>query len=237
MSLEIKKGVFFLDKPYYINSNKSIKIIQQYMELKKIGYSGTLDPIATGLLPVLINKATCLSDTIVEKKKSYTVNFSLLKITDTFDSDGSLLKKKEIFNSNFFLKKIIDIGSIFVGKILQTPPVYSSIKYKGKNLYQYARYCLETKIKKRQVKIYSITIIKLKKDNVTLSIICSKGTYIRSLVSDIGYILGHGAYISNLERIKIGLYNKQDIINFNQFKIIQKYNKKKYIKYFLYKFK
>ena len=228
----ISSGIIILDKPIYSSSNKIVQLLKILLNIKKIGYVGTLDPLARGCLPILLNRYTRYSELIMKANKTYFANMNLFKVTNTYDSDGILLKKKNI--SKIKVKKILKLISHFIGNTYQHPPIYSAIKYKGSNLYKYAVLNLQIFIKKKKVNIKSIKLIKYIHEVAEILIKCSSGTYIRSLVSDIGYTLNCGASLSYLKRTKIGLFKLSYFISVPYLKMIKKNERNEmYIKYFV----
>ncbi|XVW81230.1 tRNA pseudouridine(55) synthase TruB [Candidatus Profftella armatura] len=207
MQFHIKKnkniihGVLLLDKPYGLSSNNALKKIKYLLNAKKVGYTGTLDPFATGLLPLCFGEATKFSNYLSEADKYYEAIIHLGITTETGDIEGKIIDfNKNIPNSIEIIEKIL---INFHGKISQIPPMYSALKYKGIPLYKYARSGITIKRKLRYIKIYKITIIDYTIPYLTLRIHCSKGTYIRVLSEDIGKMLGCGAHLKYLRRIGI----------------------------------
>lgn len=224
-----------MDKNKYISSNNFMQFIKILLFIKKMGYSGTLDPLAEGCLPILTNKYTVLSNVVLKEKKRYVSRMELFKITNTYDSDGLLIKIKKKCDLHIKITNIIKSISNFVGKIYQHTPIYSATKQKGKSLYKFARKNLYVKIKKRKISIFCIKLLNIKNNKIQILTECSSGTYIRSLISDIGYILSFGAFLSILKRDNIGLYRTKDFININQLKLIKKNKKNKmYPNYFIF---
>ncbi len=228
----IKNGLLIFNKPRGITSNNTLKKIKKILKSKKIGYIGSLDPISSGLLLIAFGKTNKLFNIIIKKKKTYKVTIKLGETTNTYDAYGYIIKKKKIKYKNI-KKKIYKVIKKYKGKILQDIPIYSACKYKGKPLYKYAIKGIKIK-KKKYIHIYKIIINKIKKNIIKLTIKCSKGTYIRSIVHNIGKKLKYGAYILNLKRTKIGKFTIKKSYNFNDIlkkkKIIIKHNKiKKYL--------
>ncbi|OQM34194.1 tRNA pseudouridine(55) synthase TruB [bacterium endosymbiont of Pedicinus badii] len=208
-------SVLFLDKPFGFSSNAILQKVKKILKVKKAGYIGTLDPIATGMLPICFGEATKFSNFFLVCKKTYIVSAILGVETDTGDCTGRVIFNKEKKIKKEQIKKIV---KFFLGKLDQIPPIYSAIKYKGIPLYKYARKNIPVKIRKKKIKIYSIKILKIKGKIVFLKICCSKGTYIRSIIRDIGKKLGCGAHVSSLRRISISCYNKSHMIKFSRIK-------------------
>lgn len=208
-----KDGIILIDKPSGMTSQKVVQIIKKKLGAKKVGHAGTLDPLATGVLIILVNKATKLSDFFLNKDKVYKVEASLFTETDSGDITGQVIKQenpKIIGRSelNYALNCFDDLT------YWQTPPLYSAIKIKGRKLYEYARKGLQIDIPSRQVTIKSIKLLEYHEEKHTLSftVECSKGTYIRSLVKDIAEKLGTIATLSQLCRISSGSFHVEQSI-------------------------
>jgi len=198
------KNVLLINKPSGITSYDVIRILKKKLHPKKIGHAGTLDPLASGLLIVLIDGATKQSEKFMNMGKRYRVEMRLGIKTDTGDSDGEITQKSDIPELN--REKIKKILKKFEGKIKQTPPIYSAIKYKGKKLYEYARAGINVKIKPRFIEIKKIKLLDFNRETIELLVDCSKGTYIRTLVEDIAKKLKTVAVTSRLVRERIGNY-------------------------------
>ncbi len=194
-------GFLLIDKPKGITSSGCVYKLRKILDLRKIGHCGTLDPLATGVLPLCIGEATKFSNYIINSSKDYEATILLGKGTNTGDIDGDLIYSKEFSCSKKELQQII---STFEGDIMQTPPLYSAVKYKGKPMYYWARKGLRPEMKSRQVRIEKIKIISFSETKVKLYVSCSKGTYIRSLVESIGEALGTKACVSELRRTRVG---------------------------------
>ena len=180
--------------------------------MKKVGHTGTLDPAASGVLPVCLGKATKIIDYIMENKKVYRVNLKLGMVTDTYDLEGEVLREEDA--SHITKDEILNCINSFLGTIDQVPPMYSALKQNGVRLYQLARQGIEVHREARKITIYSIENIKIESnDNIQMDVCCSKGTYIRSLCYDIGEKLNVGATMTALERIQNGPFTKEEAIN------------------------
>lgn len=178
-------GVLIVDKEKGKTSFDIIRDIRKKYNMKKVGHTGTLDPLATGVLPILLGEATKLSDYLMDHDKEYLAVLKLGQKTDTADSEGNVIEKKEVPCIN--IEDVEEVISTFIGEIKQIPPMYSAIKVNGKKLYDLARQGKEVEREPRKVKIYSINNIKLDKKNseIEFTVNCSKGTYIRTLCEDI----------------------------------------------------
>lgn len=197
-------GIIVIDKPKGRTSHDMVYFIRRMTGIKKVGHTGTLDPDATGVLPLCIGNGTKVSDMLLESDKCYRAELILGKTTDTQDLSGNVLEEKEV---NLREEEIVKAAESFVGEIEQIPPMYSAIKQDGKKLYELARKGIEVERKPRRVTINEITIVKIDKNTVTIDVDCSKGTYIRTLCSDIGEKLGCGGCMGNLRRTKAGMFN------------------------------
>ena len=208
-------GILLIDKSTGISSGKCVYQARKKLGIKKIGHAGTLDPLATGLLPLLINKATRVSDFLMDEVKIYETLAFFGQKTDSQDITGEVLEK----SSNTFEKKDLEkaIKENFLGEILQTPPMYSALKYKGRKLYELAREGKTVERKQRKIKIYDFEIIDFDFPYARLKITCSKGTYIRSLVNDLGEILKTFATVKELRRLKVGDFHVKDAIKIEDF--------------------
>ena len=190
-------GILLLNKPLGISSNKALQAARNLFKANKAGHTGSLDPMATGLLPVCFGEATKYSGYLLESSKKYRAICKLGITTTTGDSEGEILSEKPVQVSPELVQQLV---AGFVGKIEQIPPMYSAVKHQGERLYKLARQGIEVERKSREIEIYSLQLLALEKDLLTLDIHCSKGTYIRTLAEDIGEQLGCGAYLFGLER-------------------------------------
>ncbi|MBQ6530646.1 MAG: tRNA pseudouridine(55) synthase TruB, partial [Clostridia bacterium] len=196
-------GIIIVDKPQGKTSHDIVYAIRRLTGIKKVGHTGTLDPMATGVLPICIGSATKVADMLTLSDKAYTAEFVLGKTTDTLDAEGEVLTESKV---NVTGDEIRAAVMSFVGEIEQIPPMYSAIKQNGKKLYELARQGIEVERKPRKVTINSIDILEINGKTVTIDVSCSKGTYIRTLCADIGERLGTGAYMTKLRRTKTGIF-------------------------------
>jgi tRNA pseudouridine55 synthase len=203
-------GVFLLDKPLGFSSNQALKKIQWLFNAKKAGHTGTLDPMASGLLPICLGEATKFSHRLLDANKTYIATIQLGITTSTGDQEGEVILKKEVV---FNKAQLEDILKKFIGDITQVPPMYSALKFEGKPLYEYAREGIEIERKSRQIKIYDIKLIKMEESVITIEVLCSKGTYVRTLAEDIGQALGCGAHLKGLERTQTGNFQLSDALS------------------------
>lgn len=198
-------GVIVLDKPLGKTSHDMVYFVRRVTGIKKVGHTGTLDPEATGVLPICIGKATKAADMLTFSDKCYRAELVFGMTTDTQDAEGEILSECPFVSTEDEVRKAI---SGFVGEIEQVPPMYSAIKVNGRKLYELARQGIEVERKKRCVTIYSIDIVNLDmaEGRAVIDVSCSKGTYIRTLCEDIGIALGCGAYMNTLRRTKSGMF-------------------------------
>lgn len=205
-------GVINIYKNTGMTSFDVVAIVRRVAKMKKVGHTGTLDPAASGVLPVCLGKATKIIDYIMENKKVYRVNLKLGMVTDTYDLEGEVLREEDA--SHITKDEILNCINSFLGTIDQVPPMYSALKQNGVRLYQLARQGIEVHREARKITIYSIENIKIESnDNIQMDVCCSKGTYIRSLCYDIGEKLNVGATMTALERIQNGTFTKEEAIN------------------------
>ena len=204
------KGLILLNKPKDMTSFGAVSRVRRIMGEKKAGHTGTLDPMATGVLPVLLGSATKLSDYLLAADKSYTATMRLGITTDTLDITGTVLSTHKVDATK---QDVLNALAGFRGEILQTPPMYSAIKQNGQPLYKLARKGIEAERTARKVTIYEIELLEqLSSTDFTVSVRCSKGTYIRSLVADIGKTLGCGATLTELCRTSTGGFSIENCI-------------------------
>ena len=205
-------GVINIYKNTGMTSFDVVAIVRRVAKMKKVGHTGTLDPAASGVLPVCLGKATKIIDYIMENKKVYRVNLKLGMVTDTYDLEGEVLREEDA--SHITKDEILNCINTFLGTIDQVPPMYSALKQNGVRLYELARQGIEVHREARKITIYSIENIKIESnDNIQMDVCCSKGTYIRSLCYDIGEKLNVGATMTALERIQNGPFIKEEAIN------------------------
>lgn len=206
-------GVLLLDKPYGISSNGALQQAKRLYQAAKAGHTGNLDPIATGLLPICFGEATKFSQFLLDAGKTYRAVFKLGKTTTTGDSEG------EVTSSNIVdlsLGQVEQALQQFIGPILQVPPMHSALKFQGKALYTYARAGIEIERAARPVTIYSLTLDHFAGDELSVTVACSKGTYIRVLAEDLGRVLGCGAFMQALRRTRIGGFDIGQTVTLEQ---------------------
>ena len=204
-------GILNIDKPAGITSYDVVDVIKKLFIGSKVGHTGTLDPVATGVLPILIGDATKLSDNLTAENKAYRVKMLLGVETNTYDITGKIVYASVVNKDEIYIRERI---KRFIGVQQQIPPQYSAIKVEGKRAYQYAREGKEVELKPRTIEIYDINniAVDLKKREVSFDVYCTKGTYIRSLVNDIGKKIGCGATMVDLIRLRNGNFDIKDSI-------------------------
>ncbi len=192
-------------------SNDIIKYIKPFISPLKVGHAGTLDPFAEGVLVVCIGKMTKQVSTIMDFEKEYYVEIKFGERTDTLDCTGNIIKTKKYEYKND--SHINSVLNTFLGEIKQVPPMFSALKYKGQRLYNLARKGVTVKRDARKVFVDSIKLLKSDKNSIKISVVCGKGTYIRSLARDIAFKLNTEGYVTKLIRTKVGGFNKNNSIN------------------------
>ncbi len=200
-------GVLLLDKPVGITSNAALQHAKRLYRASKAGLTGILDPLASGLLPLCFGEATKFAQYPTDADKSYEVVIKLGITTDTGDSEGQVLTRQASTAGRADIERAI---KQFTGTILQTPPMYSALKHQGQPLYKYARQGIEIERAPRQISLHRITLLNFEGDVFSLSVDCSKGTYIRVLAEDIGRFLGCGAHLIALQRTRVGNFSLAD---------------------------
>lgn len=203
-------GILNINKEVGISSSKCVSLVKKALDTRKVGHTGTLDLEAGGVLPIVIGKATRVSDFLMDEDKEYITEAIFGKRTDTLDYDGKVVDTSD---KTFTREDLEEAIKDFTGKITQIPPMYSALKVNGQKLYDLARKGIEVERKKRQVNIYSFEIIDFDFPKATFKITCSKGTYIRTLIDDLGEKLGSFAYVNSLTRSKVGDFYIEDAID------------------------
>lgn len=208
------RGILLVNKAKNMTSHDVVAILRRKLKIKRIGHTGTLDPMVTGVLPICIGNATRVSQYIMDQGKTYIGSLKFGKSTTTYDSYGQDVDFSD--KTSFSEEEILGAISNFTGTIEQTPPIYSAIKISGKKLYDYARQDEDIDIPKRKVNIYSFDLIEKKEDGFVFKVHCSKGTYIRSLVHELGLFLGTYAYMEELTRVKVGEFSLEECIDIDK---------------------
>ena len=214
---KIIDGIILINKEKGYTSHDIVNKIKHMFNVK-VGHTGTLDPNATGLLPILIGKGTKLSYYLINHDKKYEVTLKLGEKTDTADAEGQVIQEQNVEKISLKKQNVENILKSFIGKQMQTPPIYSAIKVNGKKLYEYARKNIEVEIKPREIEVYDIKLIKIdeEKNEIQFVVHCSKGTYIRSLCEDIAEKLKTVGFMKELNRTKVGIFDIQDSIKLEE---------------------
>jgi len=207
--------VLLINKPLHWTSFDAVRKIRNLIKIKKVGHAGTLDPLATGLLIICTGKFTKRINEYMAQEKEYTGEFTLGATTPTYDLESEPTNFKSL--ENVSEASIRDATNRFTGEIFQTPPIHSAIKVKGKRVYELARQGKEVTLEPRKVFIKDFEITFIKGANVEFRVVCSTGTYIRSLANDFGEALGCGAYLSRLCRTRIGEFKVEDAMSIEEF--------------------
>lgn len=203
------KGILNVNKEKGISSARVVSLVRRALDIKKVGHTGTLDLEASGVLPIVVGKATRVSDYMMTKDKVYETELILGAKTDTLDAAGKIIaNSQKIIDKDQFLETM----NTFKGEIEQIPPMYSALKVNGKKLYDLAREGIEIERKRRRVNIYDIDLLDFDFPRAKIRVTCSKGTYIRTLVDDIGEKLSTFAYVDNLVRARVGEFDIKDAI-------------------------
>jgi len=202
-------GVVLLDKPLGLSSNQAMQRVKHLYQAEKVGHTGSLDPLATGLLPICLGEATKFANFLLDADKSYLAAVKLGITTTSADAEGEIIAQKPV---NVTLQQVESALHQFIGDIEQTPPIYSALKVDGKPLYAYARAGQEVEIKSRYVSIHQIHLEHFEADELVFTVTCSKGTYIRTLAQDIGAKLGCGAHLKGLRRLTSGTFDLKDAL-------------------------
>lgn len=205
------QGILLFDKPLGESSNKALQKVKQLYHANKAGHTGSLDPLATGLLPICFGGATKVSAFLLDADKRYWVRIRLGETTATGDSEGELLQQRS--TDSVTQAVLLSVSETFIGTVQQVPPMYSALKHQGERLYKLAREGVEVEREPRQVTIHEIKLLSCELPEFELEIHCSKGTYIRTLAEDIGEKLGCGAHVIGLRRTQVGPFSGDGMID------------------------
>ncbi|TOB55849.1 tRNA pseudouridine(55) synthase TruB [Vibrio parahaemolyticus] len=206
-------GVILLDKPTGISSNDALQKVKRIYFAEKAGHTGALDPLATGMLPICLGEATKFSQFLLDSDKRYRVIAKLGERTNTSDSDGEVVETRSV---NVDLEKLETCIDKFRGESDQVPSMFSALKYQGKPLYEYARKGIEVPRESRKITVYEIVLHRFEGDEVEMEVHCSKGTYIRTIVDDLGEMLGCGAHVTMLRRTAVAKYPYEKMVTLEQ---------------------
>ena len=205
-------GVFLLDKPQGMSSNDIMQKVKRIFQANKAGHTGALDPLATGMLPICLGEATKFSQFLLDADKRYLVTAKLGERTDTSDAEGQVVETREV---KVKTPEILTALEQFRGNILQVPTMFSALKHNGKPLYEYARQGITVEREARPITIFELNFIEYNAPYLTLEVHCSKGTYIRTLVDDLGEVLGCGAHVTMLRRTAVADYPTEKILDWH----------------------
>ena len=205
-------GVFLLDKPQGMSSNDIMQKVKRIFQANKAGHTGALDPLATGMLPICLGEATKFSQFLLDADKRYLVTAKLGERTDTSDAEGQIVETRDV---NVETSEILTALEQFRGDILQVPTMFSALKHNGKPLYEYARQGITVEREARPITIFELNFIEYNAPYLTLEVHCSKGTYIRTLVDDLGEVLGCGAHVTMLRRTAVADYPTEKMLDWN----------------------
>ncbi|MDU0354758.1 tRNA pseudouridine(55) synthase TruB [Paraglaciecola aquimarina] len=206
-------GIILLNKPLGGSSNHALQQVKRLFNAAKAGHTGALDPLATGMLPICLGEATKFSQFLLDADKTYSVTAKLGVRTTTSDADGEVVETKPVVVSE---QQLVAASEEFKGPIKQIPSMFSALKHQGKPLYHYARQGIDIPREARDIEIYNLSIDRFEGDEVDMTVHCSKGTYIRSLVDDLGQALGCGAFVSRLDRTQVTDYPVDKMLTFEQ---------------------
>ena len=212
-------GILLLDKQLGFSSNSSLQKARRLFNAQKAGHTGSLDPLATGMLPICFGEGTKISAFLLESDKCYQTTAQLGKTSSTGDAEGEILSERPI--PELSTEKINKILQQFTGEISQIPPMYSALKKDGKPLYELARKGETVERKARKITIYNLDLLDYTEDTLTLNVACSKGTYIRTLVEDIGEALGCGAFVKELRRTEVTPFENYKMYSFEQLEALK----------------
>ena len=202
-------GILLLDKPKGISSNKALQQVKNFYKAQKAGHTGSLDPLATGVLPVCLGEATKVSGFLLDADKKYRVQIKLGEKTTTADAEGEVIATASV--DSISASSISDILPEFIGVQQQLPPMYSALKHQGERLYKLAREGIEVEREPREITIFSLELLSVDLPYFELDVHCSKGTYIRTLAEDIGEKLGCGAHVTELRRTAVGVFDAKPV--------------------------
>ena len=205
-------GVFLLDKPQGMSSNDIMQKVKRIFQANKAGHTGALDPLATGMLPICLGEATKFSQFLLDADKRYLVTAKLGERTDTSDAEGRIVETREV---KVKMPEILTALEQFRGDILQVPTMFSALKHNGKPLYEYARQGITVEREARPITIFELNFIEYNAPYLTLEVHCSKGTYIRTLVDDLGEVLGCGAHVTMLRRTAVADYPTEKMLDWH----------------------
>jgi len=203
-------GILVLDKPLGLSSNKALQQVKNLLFARKAGHTGSLDPLASGLLAICFGEATKMANYIVDTEKHYRATGQFGVRTATGDTEGEVIEEKPV--PAFDKAQLESILKRFTGEIMQVPPMYSALKHNGEPLYKLARQGIEIEREARPITVYSLDLVAFTENTFTIDVVCSKGTYIRTLIEDIGVEMGCGAHTIELRRTALGPFTEKDMV-------------------------
>jgi tRNA pseudouridine55 synthase len=219
-------GVLLLDKPSGISSNAALQCVRRAYNAEKAGHTGTLDPLACGLLPLCFGEATKFAGELLTADKEYEATMLLGVTTDSADSEGAILERRPVSVSREQIEAALQR---FTGSLLQLPPMYSALKRNGKPLYEYARAGIDVERAPRAIVIYQLDLLEFSGELVSFRVACSKGTYVRTLAEDLGAMLGCGAHLTALKRTRLGRLHLSDAISYDRFDLANEVDLKEFL--------
>ncbi len=210
-------GILLLAKPSGITSNDALQQVKRIYNAAKAGHTGALDPLATGMLPICLGEATKFSQFLLDADKRYQVTAKLGERTNTSDADGTVISTRPLTFTEAQLQQAL---MTFRGDSLQVPSMFSALKHQGKPLYEYAREGIEIEREARPITVYELNVLEFSGDKLVLDIHCSKGTYIRTIIDDLGELLGCGAHVTQLHRSQVAKYPAERMLTIEQLQAI-----------------
>ena len=204
-------GILLLDKPKGLTSNAALQLVKRLLNAKKAGHTGSLDPLASGMLPICFGKGTKFSRFLLEADKIYQVMMQLGIRTETGDAEGKIIQKCVV--PQLCHTQVLNVFEKFLGEIEQLPPMYSAVKHQGKPLYTFARRGMVVDRPSRRVNIYELRLLNYQHNTIEFVVHCSKGTYVRTLVDDMGQLLKTGAYVQELRRLSAGHFDEKQMVS------------------------
>jgi len=211
-------GILILDKPIGVSSNQALQQVRKLFRARKAGHCGSLDPLATGVLPICLGEATKFSSYLLGANKSYRAICRLGQTTTTGDAEGEVTATAAVCVDAAQIEEVLPC---FVGEIEQIPPMYSALKHQGKRLYQLAREGKQVEREPRRIRIYRLELLSFDGENLEIDVSCSKGTYIRTLAEDLGKRLGCGAHIVGLHRSSVDAFDEDDVVTMEHLQSLQ----------------
>lgn len=212
-------GVLLLDKPQGLSSNDALQKVKRIFNANRAGHTGALDPLATGMLPICLGEATKFSRYLLDSDKRYRVIARLGQRTDTSDADGIVVEERPVAFNNEQLETALES---FRGESQQVPSMYSALKHQGRPLYEYARQGIDVPREARPIVVYELLFIRWEGEELELEIHCSKGTYIRTIIDDLGEKLGCGAHVTMLRRLEVATYPVSQMVTLEQLQALEK---------------